>query len=107
VFLALEHMQGGEIFVLKMKNVKRITDFAHEVINKFAGGKKIRIKLIGLRPGERLHELLLTEEESRHTIEIKNMFVILPTLLSDFGVMFNLKKYPGAKKVPISSYSSR
>ncbi|MDO8522302.1 MAG: polysaccharide biosynthesis protein [bacterium] len=104
VFAALEHMQGGEIFVLKMKPAKRVIDFAKEFIEKYAPGKRIKIKLIGLRPGERLHETLLTEDESSNTIELKDMFVILP---QDIGVdMPKISGYKNAKKAPFGAYRS-
>ena len=104
VFSALENMRGGEIFVLKMKPAKRVIDFAKELIEKCAPDRKIKIKLIGLRPGEKLHETLLTEDESAHSIELKNMFVILP---QNVGVdMPSLAQYKGAKKAPPGVYRS-
>ena len=104
VFSALENMRGGEIFVLKMKPAKRVIDFAKELIEKCAPDRKIKIKLIGLRPGEKLHETLLTEDESTHSIELKNMFVILP---QNVGVdMPSLAQYKGAKKGPPGVYRS-
>lgn len=103
VFSALEHMQGGEIFVLKMKNARRVIDFAKEFIEKHGRGRRIHIKLIGLRPGERLHETLLTADESAHAIDLKNMFVILP--LSG-TTMPKLSAYKGAKKAPPGAYRS-
>ena len=104
VFSALQTMQGGEIFVLKMKPARKVIDFAKEVISRYGAGKRVRIKLIGLRPGERLHETLLTEDESSHTIELKDMFVILP---QNVGVdMPSLAQYKGAKKAPHGAYRS-
>ena len=104
VFSALQHMQGGEIFVLKMKPAKRVIDFAQEFIKKHAGGRSVKIKVIGLRPGEKLHETLLTEDESEHAIDIKDMFVILP---QDVGVdMPKLSVYRGARKAPRGVYRS-
>ncbi|KKW47158.1 hypothetical protein A3C21_04295 [Candidatus Kaiserbacteria bacterium RIFCSPHIGHO2_02_FULL_59_21] len=104
VFSALDTMQGGEIFVLKMKPARRVIDFAHDFIEKEARGRKVAIKLIGLRPGEKLHETLMTEDESEHAIELKNMFVILP---QSTGVdMPKLSRYRGAKKAPLGAYRS-
>ncbi len=105
VFSALEYMQGGEIFVLKMRSARRVIDFAKEYIDKNANGKKIAIKLIGLRPGEKLHETLMTEDESIHAVELKNMFVILPV---SFGIdMPKLSAYKGATKAPVGVYRSQ
>lgn len=103
VFLALEHMHGGEVFVLKMKNIQRVIDFAKEFIKRHAGGKRVKIDLIGLRPGEKLHETLLTEDESNHTIDLKNMFVILPVGASS---MPKLSVYKGAKQARHGAYRS-
>jgi UDP-N-acetylglucosamine 4,6-dehydratase len=103
VFSALEHMQGGEIFVLKMKPAKRVVDFAKEFIARKNGGKKIAIKLIGLRAGEKLHETLMTEDESEHAIELNDMFVILPAAT---GVDMPKIAYKGAKKAPAGAYRS-
>ena len=104
VFSALQHMQGGEIFVLKMRPPRLVIDFAKDMIKKYGGGKKTQIKLIGLRPGEKLHETLLTEDESEHSIELKDMFVILPAGL---GVDMPKLAYKGARKAPLAVYSSR
>lgn len=104
VFSALEHMQGGEIFVLKMKPAKKVFRVAQEFVKNNANGKKVKITLIGLRPGERLHETLLTEEESTHAIDLKDMFVILP---QNLGVdMPTLSSYKGAKKARRGAYRS-
>jgi len=104
VFSALSTMQGGEIFVLKMKPARRVIDFAKDVIEKYGRGRRVTIKLIGLRPGEKLHETLMTEDESEHAVEIKDMFVILPLSI---GVdMPKLSRYKSAKKAPRGAYRS-
>lgn len=104
VFSALDTMQGGEIFVLKMKPAQRVIDFAEDFLKKNARGKKIGIKLIGLRPGEKLHEILMTEEEADHAVELKDMYVILPVAT---GVdMPKLSRYKSAKKAPRGTYRS-
>ncbi len=104
VFSALEHMQGGEIFVLKMKPAVRIIDLAKEFIRKHVSGKGVTISIIGLRPGERLHETLMTEEESSHAVELKDMFVILPQNIG--ADMPKLTSYKSAKKAPAGAYRS-
>ena len=76
IFDAAQLMKGGEIFVLKMKQ-RSIVEFAREVIER-CGGKNIALSFIGLRPGEKINEELLTAEEKTHTIEKKNLFIILP-----------------------------
>ncbi len=67
----INRMQGGEIFTPKMPSM-RTTDLA-EVIAPDA-----ERQITGIRPGEKLHEILLTEEEARHTKEFKDYFVIEP-----------------------------
>lgn len=68
---SIGHMQGGEIFVPKMKSL-RVCD----VIKTLA--PECRIETIGIRPGEKLHEVLITEYEASRTRDLDNMFVILP-----------------------------
>ena len=46
--------------------------------NKIFWINKAKIKVIGLRPGEKIHETLITEEECRHTKEYSDLFIILP-----------------------------
>jgi len=71
VIKSIETMKGGEIFIPKIPSMK-VIDLA-EVIAP--GVKK---KIIGIRPGEKLHEILLTKEEARHTKETNDYFIIEP-----------------------------
>ena len=71
VVKSIESMKGGEIFIPKIPSMK-IVDLA-EVIAP--GAKK---KIIGIRPGEKLHEILLTREEAKHTSEFDEYFIIKP-----------------------------
>jgi len=104
VFAATETMQGGEIFVLKMKPAMRIIDLANEVVRTYGKGKNIGIRMIGLRPGEKLHEVLMTEEESTHAVELDDMFVILPQNVG--ADLPPLSQYEGAKKASPVAYMS-
>ena len=72
VLHALENMWGGEIFVPKIPSY-RITDVAEAV----APG--CRLENIGIRPGEKLHEEMITENDSFNTIECQRRYVILPS----------------------------
>ncbi|MBI5644491.1 SDR family NAD(P)-dependent oxidoreductase [Candidatus Kaiserbacteria bacterium] len=67
----LEHMHGGEIFVPKMESLKIL-----DVVRCVA--PDCSIKYIGVRPGEKLHEMLITEHEARRTVDIGGMYVIRP-----------------------------
>jgi FlaA1/EpsC-like NDP-sugar epimerase len=75
VFKAAEMMQGGEIFILKMREYK-LGDLA----DQFIAGRPIEKRIIGLRMGERMHEQLMTEEEKTVAVEKDDMW-ILPGVL--------------------------
>jgi len=63
--------QGGEIFVPKIPSMRMM-----ELAETMAPG--CRIEFIGIRPGEKLHEILLSEDESRQAVEYDDMFVLEP-----------------------------
>lgn len=88
VINCLKNMKGGEIFVPKIPSYK-ILDVVKAI------NPKKKIKYIGLRPGEKIHEEMISETDAINTIEFKNYFVIYPS----YKKMKNLKK--------ISSYSSK
>lgn len=73
---------GGEIFIKKMSSL-RISDLAKTMVNYYGsefGFKpdEIQIKIIGKRPGEKLHEILIDDEEADHTYESDDLYVIIP-----------------------------
>ncbi|HEX2653040.1 MAG TPA: UDP-N-acetylglucosamine 4,6-dehydratase (inverting) [Xanthobacteraceae bacterium] len=74
VLSSLALMRGGEIFVPKIPSM-RITDLARAI----APG--LPHELIGIRPGEKLHEVMITEDDSRITVELPDRYVICPPLL--------------------------
>jgi UDP-N-acetylglucosamine 4,6-dehydratase len=71
VLSCLSLIQGGETFVPKIPSM-RVTDIA----DVFAPDANRRV--VGIRPGEKLHEVLLTEDESRHTFDAGDRFIIVP-----------------------------
>lgn len=71
VLMVLERMLGGEIFVPKTPSMK-----IKDLIQILA--PECRIKIMGIRPGEKLHEVLVTPEEARHTKDAGSHYVILP-----------------------------
>lgn len=87
VLQALDEMWGGEIFVPKIPSY-RISDVAAAV------APNCKQKIIGIRPGEKLHEEMITETDASSTLEFENHYVILPALptweLTDY-----LKARPG------------
>ena len=72
VLMALEKMWGGELFVPKIPSY-RILDLAKAI----APG--LKIKEIGIRPGEKLHEEMITKTDALRTIEFDDYFVIMPS----------------------------
>jgi len=68
----IELMHGGEIFVPKIPSM-RLADLAETIAPGCA------VETIGIRPGEKLHEVLVSDDESRHTLETEEMFVIQPS----------------------------
>ncbi len=68
-----ERMQGGEIFIPKIPSMK-IIDLAMAM----SGDRPY--KLVGIRPGEKLHEAMITREDSLRTLEFDNHYVIKPTI---------------------------
>lgn len=71
VLSSLELMWGGEIFVPKIPSM-RISDLARAI----APG--LPHKTIGVRPGEKLHEVMITEDDARMTLELDDRYVIMP-----------------------------
>ncbi|MFB0832717.1 polysaccharide biosynthesis protein [Brevibacillus laterosporus] len=79
---AMENSRGGEVFIAKMKACK-ITDLAQVLINK-SGSKNTKIRYVGIRPGEKLHETLISESESDRVIDRhQQYFTILPAIPLD------------------------
>jgi UDP-N-acetylglucosamine 4,6-dehydratase len=78
VIHCIEKMHGGEVFVPKIPSMK-IVDLARAI----APG--ISLEVVGIRPGEKLHEVLISEDESRSTIEMEDMYVVQPSVSSWFG----------------------
>ncbi len=73
VINSFSRMYGGEVFVPKIKSFK-IIDIAKAI------DPKAKIKIIGIRPGEKVHEILCPKDESHLTIEFKNYYIIKPTI---------------------------
>jgi nucleoside-diphosphate-sugar epimerase len=71
VLNCLKDQCGGEIFVPKLPSY-RLIDLCKAI------NEKCKIKLIGIRPGEKIHEELISSLESRNTIEFKDYYIILP-----------------------------
>tara|TARA_B100001750_G_scaffold190863_1_gene161118 strand:- start:411 stop:1403 length:993 start_codon:yes stop_codon:yes gene_type:complete len=83
VLNSIDVMQGGELFVPKSPSIK-ITDLVKAL------DKNMKYHVVGIRPGEKLHEVLCPEESARDTIEFKNYYVIVPY---SFDYPKRFKKY--------------
>ena len=77
VFKSFSRMMGGEIFIPIIPSIK-ITDLAKAI------NPNIKLKIIGIRPGEKLHELMFSEDDSQLIVRFKDHYVITPTIAS-FG----------------------
>lgn len=78
VIRCLEEMHGGEVFVPKIPSMK-VIDLARAV------APEAEIEIIGIRPGEKLHEVLISEDEARTVIELDDMYVVQPAAAFWFG----------------------
>ncbi|WP_100374046.1 UDP-N-acetylglucosamine 4,6-dehydratase (inverting) [Bacillus sp. FJAT-45037] len=96
---SLDRMYGGEIFVPKIPSMK-VTDLAKAV------APECEIEVVGIRPGEKLHEAMITEDDARRTLEYDTYYVIQPefawwkvengndgrTLADGFGYVSNVNE---------------
>lgn len=73
VLARLADMQGGELFVPKIPSM-RVVDLAQAV------APECRTEIVGIRPGEKLHEVMITEDDARSTLEMDRFYLIQPTL---------------------------
>jgi UDP-N-acetylglucosamine 4,6-dehydratase/5-epimerase len=112
VFKAAALTQGGEVFVLKMPTIQ-IKELAETVVEIVAPkhGKNpqdIQARIIGIRPGERMHEELLTAEEAENALETAELFIALPgsAALADESAALG-RVYEGAQKAMVKNYNSR
>jgi UDP-glucose 4-epimerase len=91
---AVREARAGETFVPKAP-AARIVDVAAALI----GGRPIEIKIIGVRPGEKVHEILISEEECHRSVERGKFYAIRP-------ILPELDREPGAKPAFETEYSS-
>lgn len=97
VLYSLENMVGGEIFVPKLPSMN-IMDLAAAI------APECRTQIIGIRPGEKLHEVMVTRDEARNTMEFNDYFVIKP----EFRFFTRRFKEEGGIPVPPEfEYNSR
>lgn len=88
VIKCIDIMHGGEVFIPKISSM-RVVDLAEAVV------PKCKVRIIGIRPGEKIHECLLTEDEARHSLEFKDLFIIIPE-----HYWWQPKNWKGGKALP-------
>jgi UDP-N-acetylglucosamine 4,6-dehydratase len=96
VIRCIEQMSGGEVFVPKIPSTT-IVDLARAI------SPEAEIEFIGIRPGEKLHEVLISEDEARSTVELEDMYVVQPAVSPWFGYEWEGK---GAKLADGFRYAS-
>ena len=97
VIASMANMQGGEIFVPKIPSV-RITDLARVI------APELEQRVVGIRPGEKLHEVMISSDDARNTVETEGHFVIEPSF-----VFWSRSREPVAGGTPVAemfTYSS-
>lgn len=91
VLASLERMHGGEIFVPKIPSM-RVVDLARAV------APECHIEIVGIRPGEKLHEVMVPDDDSRETVEFDDHYVICPSYVEWGRQAFTERS--GGKPVP-------
>jgi UDP-N-acetylglucosamine 4,6-dehydratase len=87
VISCIEQMEGGEVFVPKIPSTK-VIDLAKAI------APEAEIEIIGIRPGEKLHEVLISEDEARAAVELETMFVVQPAEAFWFGYQWRARGKP-------------
>lgn len=87
VLSSFEQMLGGELLVPKIPSM-RVVDLAEAMAPSF------KHEIVGIRPGEKLHESMITEDDSRNTIELPDRYVITPAIFPEQRVY-----HPNQKRV--------
>ena len=90
VISSLAMMRGGELFVPKIPSM-RIVDLARCL------GPGLPIKVVGIRPGEKLHEVMVTDDDSRQTLELEDRYIIEPAF-----AWWQRKAYDSAGAQPVA-----
>lgn len=98
IFYAIENSLGGEIFIPKIPSYK-ITDVAKAI------DSTCEIQVVGIRPGEKLHEEMISASDSFNTFELKDHYVILPAK-PNFSIDLFLQKFKAKRVVEGFSYNS-
>lgn len=98
VLLAIKDGRGGEIFVPKLSSY-RLVDLARAI------APKAKLRFNGIRPGEKIHEEMISYSESLNTVEYTNHYIMLPSF-RDYSIDTYIKKNGGKKIKKQFSYTS-
>ena len=90
VLEALENMHGGELYVKKIPSM-HMPDLAKAI------APNLKLKEVGIRPGEKIHEQMITKEDAPNTIELNDFYIVLPQIKMENKDIE--KHYPHAKRV--------
>lgn len=96
VIKSLHRMNGGEIFVPKIKSVK-ITDLAHAIL------PNAEFKIIGKRAGEKLHEVMIGEDDSHLSYQFDDFFIISPSIVFQTPIDYSVTAL-NEKGSPVDSH---
>lgn len=99
--VALEIGLGGEIFIPQMKSAT--LDLLSQIMIRRLGNGEVKVEHIGVRPGEKIHELLISRDECQRTRELDDLWVVLPY----FTPAELQAHYASAPVVQLSEYSSK
>jgi len=107
VLQAAKTTRGREIFIFKMKALK-IKDLAEVMIEELAARfshepQSIKIETIGIRPGEKLYESLMTDEEAKRAVEMDNLFILRPKVVTPHYI----EKENGYTNIPLNKYHAK
>jgi len=110
VFKATVMAKGGEIFILKMP-VVRLGDLVDVILDEYGpkygyNKEEIKKKNIGVRPGEKMFEELMTETEAKMAFETEDMLIIPPQLEIP-SLKFEVSDYPNARRSKLDRHTSR
>lgn len=102
VFKAIKYGVGGEIFIPKLPSFK-ILDLIEYLKKRY--NKNNKIKIVGIRPGEKIHELMINEAEAPRTYEFEDSFVIT-SQIEQYQENQKQKYLKNCKKINLKEYSS-
>ncbi|MEM3473752.1 MAG: SDR family NAD(P)-dependent oxidoreductase [archaeon] len=106
VFKAIRDSKGGEIFVKKLPSAK-VVDIAKVMAKAYTGKENYPLEEIGIRPGEKIHEVLVSEEEMQRTLEDENHFIIFPYTSNIKNMHSQLFEYTSLNALRLSEIQIR